>query len=170
MPVVDAKRIGMRLIGMRLAAFVVILGVGLFGPVSGHAADPIKVVLDEVRLVKVPERASMIVLGNPLIADVSVQPGGLMLITAKGHGATSIAVLDSSGAVVMESMIEVTAPQNIVTVHRGTDRYSYACTPNCNPRVMLGDTFNYFGQSLDQITSRAGAAAAMTPGSAPPSK
>ena len=31
-------------------------------------------------------------IGNPLIADLSIQPGGLAVITGKGYGATNFIV------------------------------------------------------------------------------
>ena len=43
---------------------------------------------------QLPERASTIVVGNPLIADLTIQPGGLAVITGKGYGATNFVVLD----------------------------------------------------------------------------
>src|SRR4029079_3844769 len=117
----------------------------------------------------VPERATTIILGNPLVADVAIQPGGVMLVTGKGHGATSITVLDRSGTVVMDRMIEVTSQvDRIVTVHRGVERYSYTCAPNCQPRAEMGDTINYFNQALGQITARAGAVSTMTNSAAQP--
>ncbi len=105
MSVANVKRIGTRLVACAVAT---IIG-GLMLAAPSRAADPIGVVLDEARLVKVPERATTIILGNPLIADVAIQPGGVMLVTGKGHGATSITVLDRSGTVVMDRMVEVTS-------------------------------------------------------------
>ena len=67
----------------------------------GAAAD-INVILDQAKLVKLPERVATIVIGNPLIADATVQTGGLMVITGKGYGATNIIALDRTGAVLME--------------------------------------------------------------------
>ena len=32
--------------------------------------------------------------GNPLIADATVQPGGILVITGKGYGATNLVALD----------------------------------------------------------------------------
>jgi hypothetical protein len=165
MSVAYVKRIGTRLAACAVA---MILG-GLLVATPSRAADPIGVVLDEARLVKVPERATTIILGNPLIADVAIQPGGVMLVTGKGHGATSITVLDRSGTVVMDRMIEVTAQTDrIVTVHRGVERYSYTCLPECQPRAVLGDTPDHFGGTMGQITARAGAVSAMTNSSAQP--
>ena len=167
MSVANVKRIGTRLVACAVAT---IIG-GLMLAAPSRAADPIGVVLDEARLVKVPERATTIILGNPLIADVAIQPGGVMLVTGKGHGATSITVLDRSGTVVMDRMVEVTSQvERIVTVHRGVERYSYTCMPACQPRAEMGDNQNHYGQALAQITARAGAVSAMTNSSAQPTQ
>ena len=37
-------------------------------------------------------------IGNPLIADAVVQPGGVVVITAKSYGATNLVALDRTGA------------------------------------------------------------------------
>ena len=60
--------------------------------------EPITVNLDQAKLVKLPERTATIVLGNPLIADAAVQPGGVVVLTAKSYGMTNMVVLDRNGA------------------------------------------------------------------------
>lgn len=128
-------------------------------PRQASAADPISVVIDEAKLMKAPERAVTLVVGNPLIADVNVQPGGLLVVTGKGFGATNIVALDRSGTVVMERLVEVVAPEKLVTVYRGVSRQTYSCAPDCQRRVMIGDDPDNFGPTLGQTTSRAAAAA-----------
>ena len=61
---------------------------------AASAGDPIVVRLDQARLLKLPDRAATVVIGNPLIADLSLQPGGLAVITGKCYGATNIIVMD----------------------------------------------------------------------------
>ena len=61
----------------------------------------------KARLVKLPDRVTTIVIGNPLIADVTLQAGGLMVITGKGYGTTNLIALDRSGAVLFERNILV---------------------------------------------------------------
>ena len=56
---------------------------------------------------KLPEKVATIVVGNPLIADVSVQSGGLVVVTGKGYGTTNLIALDRAGAVLMERSIVV---------------------------------------------------------------
>src|SRR5215469_12918356 len=66
------------------------------------AADAIKVTIDQATIAKMPENVATLVIGNPLIADVTVQPGGLLIVTGKSYGATNLIALDRSGAVLIE--------------------------------------------------------------------
>src|SRR6202012_4220741 len=90
------------------------------------APDAIVVRLDSARVVKLPERGTTLVIGNPLIADLTLQPGNLAVITAKSFGATNVVVRDKSGPVLNEQTIEVLGPADpTVVVYRGVDRETY---------------------------------------------
>jgi Pilus formation protein N terminal region len=128
------------------------------------AAEAITVALDQATITKLPERASTIVIGNPLIADVSLQPGGLMVLTGKGYGMTNLIALDRAGAVLMERSVEVQGPRgNTVIVYSGVERGTYSCTPDCERRITLGDSNAYF----DAIINETGARNGMAQGAAP---
>lgn len=137
-------------------AQVVALALGLAAVLtpSGVPAADIDVILDQAKLVKLPERVATIVVGNPLIADATVQTGGLMVITGKGYGATNIIALDRSGAVLLERMIEVRGPEDVVVVYKGIERETYSCTPLCERRITLGDGNAYFNSTLAQTVTR----------------
>ena len=131
----------------RLSA--IILLITLVAPAT--AAEPIVVFLDQARIMQLPERASTVVIGNPLIADLTIQPGGLGIITGKGYGATNFVVLDRHGAVLAEHAVEVTGPNDkTVVVYRGIDRETYSCTPDCSRRITLGDSPEYFDKTLSE--------------------
>lgn len=90
---------------------------------AAHAADTIAVVLDQATIGKIPEHVSRMVIGNPLIAYVSVQPGGLLIVTGKGYGTTNLIALDRSSAVLAGHTIEVRGPRDqVVWVYRGLAR------------------------------------------------
>lgn len=125
---------------------------------AARAAD-ISIILDQARLVKLPDRVAIIVVGNPSIADASVQSGGWMVVTGKGYGMTNVVALDRSGAILMEKTVEVQGPQDVVVVYRGVARSTYSCTPECSPRVTLGDVNTHFETNAGQITARNGLAA-----------
>jgi Flp pilus assembly secretin CpaC len=153
---------------MSSARFILaFLGTLLLAPQSAPtkaAAADIGVTLDQARLIRLPERVSTIVIGNPLIADAAVQSGGLMVITGKGFGITNIIALDRSGAVLMEKTVEVVAPREELTVvYRGAVRETYSCSPICEPRIMLGDGEKYFEAIIGQSANRSGMAAGNAP-------
>ncbi len=130
-----------------------LLAASLVAP--AYAATPIAVQLDRAKLIKLPERTATVVVGDPLIADLSIQPNGLAVITGKGYGATNFIVLDKDGAVLAEHTIEVEGPTDpTVVVYRGVARETYSCTPECSRRITLGDDPDYFGKTLAESTTR----------------
>jgi Flp pilus assembly secretin CpaC len=122
----------------------------------GFAADaPLGIVLDQATLMKLPDKVSTIVVGNPLIADVTVQSGGLVVVTGKGYGTTNLIALDRAGAVLLERSIVVRGPEaNTIAVFRGVERETYSCTPNCERRITLGDSVGYFTATAAQADAR----------------
>jgi hypothetical protein len=116
-----------------------------------NSVDRIDVAVDQAKLVKLPSQASTIVIGNPMIADVTLQAGGILIVTGKGYGATNIIAMDGGGKILSDRVVQVTGPTDkVVTVYRGVDRESYSCTPVCQRRVTLGDTPAYFTATLGQ--------------------
>jgi Flp pilus assembly secretin CpaC len=135
------------------------LAISLSGTAAALAAEQISVTVDQAKLVKLPEKVATIVIGNPLIADVSVQANGLMVVTGKGYGTTNALILDRNGNVLAENTIEVKPPrEGVVVVYRGVNKESYSCMPNCERRITLGDAPAYFGPTLSQTVTRAGQA------------
>jgi hypothetical protein len=131
-----------------------------FGPAlaDGGGGDEIEVSLDQARLVKLPERASTLVIGNPLIADASNPANGLMVVTGKGYGVTNIIALDRAGVTLMEKQVVVRgADLGTIVVYRGVQRETYSCSPLCQPRVTLGDAPQFFSTNLGQTGAWLGA-------------
>ncbi len=119
------------------------------------ATEVLTVRLDQAKIARLPERVSTIVVGNPLIADVSLQPGGLMVLTGKGYGVTNLIALDRGGVVLSEQSIQVQGPSDgVVVVYRGLERESYSCTPRCERRITLGDSAEFFDATINQSGSR----------------
>lgn len=139
--------------GAKATAVALLLLAGALRPAL--AAEPLAIVLDQATLLKLPEKVSTIVVGNPLIADVAVQSGGLVVVTGKGYGSTNLIVLDRAGAVLMERAVVVRGPTDqTVSVYRGTERETYSCTPQCERRITLGDSAPYFAATLGQSDAR----------------
>jgi hypothetical protein len=122
--------------------------------VVAESADTIAVNVDQAKLVRLPGKVATIVVGNPLIADVTLQPGGMIVVTGKGYGATNFIALDRGGEILVDRQIQVEGPSDrLVTVYRGIERESYSCAPLCQRRVTLGDSDVYFNNTMSQAGS-----------------
>lgn len=129
------------------------LAAGAFGPAG--ATESISVQLDQAKLVRLPNQVATIVVGNPLIADVSLQPGGIMVVTGKGFGSTNVIIMDRGGSILSEQSVQVQgASDKMVTIHRGIEQETYSCAPVCQRRAMLGDSTGYFDTAMKQIEAR----------------
>jgi len=145
---------GGRSLARALAGAALLAAIFMAGP--ARAGDAIKVRVDEATITKLPAQVVTVVIGNPLIADVTVQPGGLLVITGKGYGTTNMIALDRAGTVLTERNIEVVgARDNIVVVYRGVSRETYSCAPECESRITLGDAPGYFDAAIGQAGTRA---------------
>ena len=87
---------------VRAFALLLLAAAVLLPRAALSAEAPLNIVLDQATIMQLPEKVSTIVVGNPLIADVAVQSGGLVVVTGKGYGATNLIALDRAGAVLME--------------------------------------------------------------------
>lgn len=142
----------------RRAVATVLSGLALAsGPAVAQQAKPetVLVTVDQAKVVRLPERAQTVIVGNPGIADVAVQKNGVMVVTGKSFGVTNLIALDAGGTLLAESLVRVRSDSDsILTVQRGLERESYSCTPTCQPTVQLGDANRYFGEVGGQTTSR----------------
>jgi hypothetical protein len=130
------------------AALVLTLGAA----VTPAFADKVSVNVDEARIMRLPEGVGTVVIGNPLIADATLQPGGILVLTGKGYGSTNLLALDRGGRVVLSKTVEVVGAKgaDLVVVYRGMERESYSCAPICEKRITLGDSVGYFNNTLTQ--------------------
>ena len=149
-----------------LAIGILLWPVAAFAEPSG---DIIAVNVDQAKLVRLPTRVATIVVGNPLIADVALQTGGVMVVTGKGYGATNFIAMDRSGEILVDRVIQVEGPTDqLVTVYRGVERESYSCMPICQRRVTLGDGETYFRSTIDQAGALSGQASGSAAAAAKP--
>jgi Flp pilus assembly secretin CpaC len=142
-----------------LAGCAALIGVaGTVLPQAGALAvgpDAVLVTVDRAKVIRLPERTQTVIVGNPIIADVTLQRNGLLVVTGKSYGVTNLIALDNTGTMLAESLIRVQAPsESLVTVQRGLERESYSCTPKCQPSILLGDANKYFSEVGGQAGQR----------------
>jgi Flp pilus assembly secretin CpaC len=131
-----------------LAAFLAV--PMLMVPAAAHAeSTSVSVKVNMARILRINAPASTVIIGNPGIADVTIQDSKTLVLTGKAYGQTNLLVLDGSGSVVADAMIEVVQDQaGVVTVYQGARRTSLACEPVCQPTIMLGDDASYTSDTI----------------------
>jgi Flp pilus assembly secretin CpaC len=141
-------------------AFLFFVIAAAAAPLSAKA-EAINVVLDRATILRLPEKVATIVIGNPSIADGSLQTGGLLVVTGKGYGNTNLLALDRHGDTLAEYVVNVSAPKDDtkLTIYRGVERETWSCAPRCEHSVMLGDSNTYFTENSSQISARNGTSA-----------
>ncbi len=127
-----------------------------FAPLNPAAADDfIDAQVDQAKIVQLPDNTATVVIGNPIVADVTLLKGtNKAILTGKGFGETNFIALDRAGNSLGESIIRVksTAFRGL-TVQRGLERESYTCAPRCLPTVNLSDAASFMGATGGAIQS-----------------
>jgi Flp pilus assembly secretin CpaC len=127
------------------AAVAMLAAVVAVAAGPAKATDDLIVKYDQSQLLRLPRPAAEIIIGNPAIADISVQSGNLLVITGKTFGITNIIALDADRNVIQDQRVLVKRDEvKVVNLHRGAQRQSYNCTPQCNPSITVGDEQAYF--------------------------
>jgi hypothetical protein len=109
-----------------------------------EAADLI-VRYDQSQLLRLPRPASEIIIGNPSIADVSLNGGNMLVVTGKTFGITNVIALDADRNVIQDQRVVVERDdRRVVNLHKGSSRFTYSCSPNCETNLTIGDNNDYF--------------------------
>lgn len=140
-----------------ITASLAALTFGLATP--GLAEEAVSVVVDRAKVFRIEEPAQTIIIGNPSIADVVMNDPTTLIITGKAYGTTNLVILDSEGQPIIDEVI-VVRPQesDVVTVLRSGQRFSYNCSPTCQPTAVMGDQEEFYKKTSDQATQHSGQA------------
>ena len=126
------------------------------------AAEQIWLTMDQVRPFKLEKPAQSIVIGNPAIADITIQDNANLLLFGKTPGLTNIYIFDENGEASKNLIVRVRTPSSdMLTVHRGAARTTYNCTTNCEATITVGDDPAAFGGVSTQVAQKYSQAGAM---------
>jgi Pilus formation protein N terminal region len=127
-----------------LLAAVFVVSAALLPGQAVRAGDLV-VRYDQSQLIRLPRPATDVIIGNPSIADVTIQGGNLLVVTGKTFGVTNIIALDAQRNVIQDQRVVVEQDeQRMLVLYRGALRESYSCTPNCSPTITIGDGTEFF--------------------------
>jgi Flp pilus assembly secretin CpaC len=92
----------------------------------------IEVTMNQAKIVKLTRPADTVVIGNPAIADASVQDASTIVLTGKGFGVTNLVVLDSDGSPIIDEQVTVMRQAaSSVRIYRRAEVQTMSCTPYC---------------------------------------
>jgi Flp pilus assembly secretin CpaC len=108
-------------------------------------AGEIWLTMDQVRPFEIQKPAGQIVVGNPAIADVTVQDKTRVLLFGKAPGVTNMYIFDDTGATIDNLVVRVkSTSSDMLTMHRGALRTTYSCANQCEETVTVGDNTTTF--------------------------
>ena len=128
---------------------------GVVAPAASLAADDeaISVKVNMARILRINSPAATVIIGNPGVADVTIQDPQTLVLTGKSYGRTNLIVLDAAGNPVADTIVSVVQGQaDIVTVYLGTARTTLSCEPICQPTIMLGDDNQFSSDAYGSST------------------
>ncbi|PKQ08533.1 MAG: pilus assembly protein CpaC [Alphaproteobacteria bacterium HGW-Alphaproteobacteria-12] len=136
------------------------LGAGCMALAAGAAqAEAFKVEMNQTKALHLAKPVSTIMVGNPAIADVSVESSKLVYVMGRSFGTTNLVATDSEGNAILDIDVSVIAQgASTVTLTRGTGQLSYNCTPRCERVPAAGDNPDDFDAVMQQVADTIGAA------------
>ena len=118
------------------------------------AGQMLQIQSDESQMLTIPSSPGAVIVGNPSIADVSID-GTRVFVHGRGFGQTTLLILDSEGKQLASFDIAVSHTQATnVAVFSGGTRYSYSCAPYCESELQIGDNIDYFKSISDSIMKK----------------
>lgn len=137
-----------------------VLAFALFPNVaSADAGDPITVKVNMARILKINAPAATVIIGNPGVADVTIQDPQTLILTGKSYGETNLIILDGHGNAIADTMVSVVQAQgDLLTVFQGNARTTMACQPVCQSTITMGDDAAFSSGALASATLVQGSA------------
>lgn len=145
----------------RLPALAASCVMSLLAASTAHGAEKsITVFADQAKIVNITGRPTTVVVGNPMIADVTIQ-GEVLAIHGRHFGNTNLIILDAQGGELASLQINVIRSGiNDVEMYKGGNegkfvgKFSYVCAPNCESVMMPGDDTDYNGSIVGQVSAK----------------
>jgi Flp pilus assembly secretin CpaC len=113
------------------------------------------ITVDRAKVFRVTRPAATVIIGNPAIADATIEDEQTLVLTGRSFGVTNLIVLDAKGDPIVDETLVVRGHEtNTVRIYRRSDRETLACAPVCEPTLTIGDNNNAFAFANEQIKAR----------------
>ena len=127
-----------------------------------QAAEVLAVESDRSIVLTMPASPGAVIIGNPSIADVSVNADKLF-VHGRAFGQTNLIIMDLQGNEIMHyDLVVRNSAESVVAVYSpgaqlgtvGPARRSYTCLPNCEAQFQIGDEVTYFSTTIKQAEDK----------------
>ncbi|HSO47204.1 MAG TPA: pilus assembly protein N-terminal domain-containing protein [Rhizobiaceae bacterium] len=122
---------------------------------NDEANPPVIVTVDRAKVFRVSRPAATVIIGNPAIADATVEDEQTLVLTGRSFGVTNLIILDAKGEPIVDQTLVVKGHEtNTVRIYRRSQRETMACAPVCEPTLTIGDNSEAFNFASEQISAR----------------
>lgn len=120
-----------------------------------EVAGPVIVTVDRAKVFTISRPAATVIVGNPSIADATIEDEKTLVLTGRSFGVTNLIILDLEGKSIVDQTVVVRGHEaNTVRVYRRSSRETLACAPVCEPTLTIGDNAESFSFASEQIRER----------------
>ena len=137
----------------------------VFAAAAPANAQTVTVPADHTGLVRLPQEAATIVVGNPAIADAMLYDARTLFVSGRVFGQTNLIALSAAGQVIYAADVSVTLSgrDHVQVVRNNTAdnaiaQHSYVCDPVCRAIPVIGDEASRFDAIIGQRNAASGAA------------
>jgi len=114
------------------------------GAGQAAAAQPLVLYTDQSKIVDLARAPGVVVVGNPSIADATIQ-GRRVFLHGRSFGTTNVIVLDEDGDQLADFEVDVQlGGRNNVSLFKAGSLQSYVCAGDCEVIMHVGDQPDYF--------------------------
>lgn len=141
---------------MKTAKLFISAAIACAAVIAPAHASEMWLTMDQVRPLSLDRAAGSIVVGNPAIADVTVQSNNRVFLFGKAPGLTNVFIFDEDGKPIDNVVIRVrVATSGMLVFNRGMSQATYNCTDRCERTITVGDSNNAFTEVSNQVQQKA---------------
>lgn len=128
--------------------------LALAAPADALAGQALTLESDQSQIIILPSLPGSVIIGNPTIADATVE-GTKLFLHGRSFGTTNIMIMDLAGNEIAAFDVSVAhVTPNTVALYKGPVRESYNCAPLCESELQIGDGAVYSALVLEQTKKK----------------
>lgn len=115
---------------------------------QASAAQPLIIYTDQSKIIDLARTPGVVVVGNPSIADATIQ-GRRLFLHGRSFGTTNVVILDADGGQLADFEIDVQlGGQNNLSLFKAGGMQSYVCASDCQVQMHVGDVPDWFKENV----------------------